>query len=390
MRDSFFTLRTKPRFHYLLLVLALTASVVPVFAAHRVTVEQLHSILLEQKQRNKTDDETARAVRGLELTERLSPSKCAQLLTELQPGRRTILALTLLGDVSAFYDLPSAELPVMDPPDLPAQKVMLKAAVEYVTDYIQRLPNFYATRTTVSFDDSQAAPIDLGARPTPGQLHFTQTTTQEVTFRNGKEELNGVTGPGGSKQQLAPIGLTSWGEFGALQAIILTDSASNELKWSHWEREGDVVVAVFEFKVSQATSHYLVNYCCVRSSEGPDFDHPYIQRDVANAYKAKPAYHGTLSLDPKSGAILRITLEAELKPSDPISQMNIAVQFDKVSLGETSYICPVQSVAVSSTLVGSDVSSAVWKVLRINDVTFTNYHRFGSTVRILPGVSEPQ
>jgi len=35
-------------------------------------------------------------------------------------------------------------------------------------------------------------------------------------------------------------------------------------------------------------------------------------------YTDKPGYHGTLSIDPATGAILRIALEADLKTGDSI------------------------------------------------------------------------
>lgn len=376
----------------LFFLFVISVSAASASAARRVTVEQLHLILEKQKQTNRSDGETAREIANLELTERLSPKRLAQLCSELKPGPKAVLALTLLGDTSAFLDSPLDQLRSMSPPDSDAQKTILSAVYQHTALNVQQLPDFFATRTTRSFDDSQAARTDFGGTPIQGRVHFVGTIDQEITYRNGREELGGAALQAGTKPHSAPAsqGLSSWGEFGALPAIILADSARGRLDWSHWERDVSGAVAVFVYKVPRVESHYLVKYCCVRNSEGLDLDHPYIQRsDVANAYEARPAYHGTLSVDPTSGAILRLTLQAELKTSDPISQMDVAVEFGTVSLGGRSYTCPLQSVAISSTLVGSDTSSAEWKVLRIKDVRFTNYHKFGSTVTILPGNSEP-
>ena len=217
------------------------------------------------------------------------------------------------------------------------------------------------------------------------------TSDQEISFRNGREELvSGNLRHGSEQSHSAPLGLTSWGEFGTLQAIILSDSARGNLRWSHWGRGKSGVQAVFEFAVPQLASHYRVDYCCVRKTEGPDLDHPYIRRDdKANRYTGTPAYHGTASIDPNSGAIQRITLQADFRKADPVSRNDVSVQFGEVKIGDRSYVCPIQSVAISSTLVGSDISSAVWEVLRINDVRFMNYHRFGSTMKVLPGFSQP-
>ena len=375
---------------FLLTIVA--ATVTPTFAAHRITVAQLHSTLGEQQKTTKTDDQTARYIGSLELTERLSPYVLNQLCAEFRPGPKTVLALTLLGDLSVFLDPPADQLPTLRPPDLDTRKAMLGAAVGDVTSKIQRLPDFLAMRTTRSFDDSPLLLIDLGAVPTRRELRFVNAIEQEITFRNGREELGDAMPAASSNQKRAlfPNGLSSWGEFGMLQAIILADSANGDLKWSHWEHGALGVEAVFDFSVPQIASHYLLDYCCIRSSSGPDLDHPYIRRDKANSYRGTPAYHGTLSLDPATGAILRITLQAELKKSDPITRYNISVQFGEVEIGGKPYICPIQSVAVSLTRVGSETSSSEWEVLRVNDVGFTNYRRFGSTVTLVPGFSEPQ
>jgi hypothetical protein len=356
-------------------------------------VAQLHSILSEQKEASKGDAEIARQISGLELTERLSPYRLNQFRAEFQPEPKTLLALTLLSDISAFLDPPSDDLLILSPPDPSARKTMLEAAVKYVINNIQRLPNFLATKTTRSFDDSPPVQFDFGTQPLRGGLHFVNAVNQEITFRNGREQLADATSAQGSQLSSASVlrGLTSWGEFGTLQAIILADSAKGELNWSHWERGDLGDEAVFDFTVSEAASHYSVDYCCVRNVDGPDLDHPYIRRgDSLNQYKGKPAYHGSLSIDPRTGAILRITLRPEFRKSDPISRNDVAVQFDEVKIGSQSFICPIQSVAISSTLVGSEISSAVWQVLRVNDSSFSKYRKFGSTAKILPGFSEPK
>ena len=300
----------------LILIAMFVASAFPAFAAHRITVGQLHTILVEQKKTSKRDEEVARQIGGLELSERLSPFRLSQFCAELQPGPKTVLALTILGDLSAFLDLPADELPSVSQPDFVARKAMLGATVKYEANNIQRLPNFFATRTTRSFDDSPTVPINFGVPPLRGGLHFVDRIDQEIAFRNGREELSGSTLESGSKQSRSssPRGLSSWGEFGTLQAIILADAAKGELKWSHWERGASGVEAVFDFAVPQSASHYLVDYCCVRKSEGPDPDHPYIRRDAtANAYKATPAYHGTVSLDPLLGQFYALHCKPSLR-----------------------------------------------------------------------------
>ncbi len=103
----------------------------------------------------------------------------------------------------------------------------------------------------------------------------------------------------------------------------------------------------------------------------------------ANSYHGTPSYHGNLYLDPATGSVLRVTIESELKPSDPIMRAATSVQYGPVEIGGNSYICPVHSIAISLTKshAGGDMSDM--EILRINEVSFTDYHRFGSTSRII-------
>ena len=94
------------------------------------------------------------------------------------------------------------------------------------------------------------------------------------------------------------------------------------------------------------------------------------------------------SPDPATDAIY-VYAAGRIQNSYSISRKDVSVQFGEVKIAGKSYICAIQSVAVSSTLVRSKASLAEWEVLRILDVGFTNYHKFGSTVTVLPGFSEP-
>ena len=136
--------------------------------------------------------------------------------------------------------------------------------------------------------------------------------------------------------------------------------------------------AVFHYDVPQAVSHYEVDYCCAW------------QRNEA-AYHGKPGYHGDLFVDPFTGAIVRVTLEADMGDAQVITYAAIAVNYGKVDIGGSTYICPVRSVAISAAqdregkIVGGSAP-----VRRINEVSFSNYRRFGSTSRIVADGQDEQ
>jgi VWFA-related protein len=129
----------------------------------------------------------------------------------------------------------------------------------------------------------------------------------------------------------------------------------------------------------------------------------------AKVFHETPGYHGALSIDPTTGAILRITLAAELKDDDPITRAAIVVQYGPVMIGDRNYICPIRSLAFSMEQAGTSggrnsanaSSKAVddaWgspvshpdnsPVLLVNETSFSHYHRLGTSIRMVADAPE--
>src|ERR1035438_3705746 len=102
--------------------LFLAAIALPAFTADRVTVLQLEKLLAAAE--SKPDAEIAKQLSGLELTERLSSARLAQLRAGLS-GEKAQQALLALADTSAFLQLPPAEIPATATPDTAAQRHMM-------------------------------------------------------------------------------------------------------------------------------------------------------------------------------------------------------------------------------------------------------------------------
>jgi hypothetical protein len=347
-------------------------------------VEQLQQTLAAQRAANKADGDMAAQVASLELTEQLTAPTLDRMTTDFKLGPKAVQTLELLADNSILLAPPAGELPADAKPDIATQRTMINAALTYVAGTLHHLPDFLATRATLSFDDSPLVVGHSGFAPR-ADLHQVGTFSRDITYRNGREVFDSADAATGSKHKAAPgpPGLSSWGEFGPVLAIVLTDSIKGRVTWSRWERTSAGQVAVFHFTVPKEASHYAVDFCCAWKS----MDDLGVS-DPANkplAYHDTPGYHGELYLDPANGAILRIALEAELKDSDLITRAAVSVQYGKVEIGGNSYLCPVRSVAISAdrNRPGKTEGGADAQVTRINEVTFINYHRFGSTVRVL-------
>jgi hypothetical protein len=182
---------------------------------------------------------------------------------------------------------------------------------------------------------------------------------------------------------------------------VLLDAAQNKLEWSRWEQGPAGPEAVFRYAVPKVKSHYDVRYCCFAESYGFEI----------SVFHQLTGYHGEMTVDPDTGSILRLTLQAELKPTDPLSRADLLVEYAPVEIGGQTYICPVRSVALSLARVAEKVQdmplrtspggpggslnpSAISQVAAtstvlgprqtlLNDIAFEQYHMFRSDSHLL-------
>ena len=127
-------------------------------AITQVSVAQLEQTLMAATSTHKGDAAIARQIHGLVLSERLTENTLARLSANLKAGSKAALALHLLADQSTFLDQPASELPTTPAPDEAAQKQMIAAVRNYVSQTALHLPNFLATRTEYRFDNSLVPP----------------------------------------------------------------------------------------------------------------------------------------------------------------------------------------------------------------------------------------
>jgi VWFA-related protein len=378
------------------LLLFLAGMVTPALAVKRVTVDQLQQILAGMH--GMRDEEAARQLSNFELTERLSTDKFALWESDLR-GPEARLSLTNLARESVFLDLPRGEIPILPPPDFPEQRRIMAVAVDYVSKTIHQLPNFSATRETTRFEDT---PQGYGPNRSfvPYQpLHPVGSSSATTTYRDGEEVADSSTG---QKPQQPAVGLKTSGEFGPILATALLDGAQSKLTWNHWEQGAHGLEAIFAFKVPKEKSHYQVTFCCV--SQGAT-------NRVLQLYSG---YHGEIAVDPATGAVLRLTLEADLKSDASMTRADIMVEYGQVDIGDKTYVCPTRSVSMSivpadvfrssaggiglgaflqegalrnSQLSGSDgttVESAPGtSKTELNEVVFSQYHLFRADTRML-------
>ena len=350
----------------------------PNLAARRVTVAQLEQVLAAA--RGQSDAELARQLSDLVLTERLSYKKLSSWTASLR-GKKSRQELVALADVSSFLEPPPAEVAADVAPDESAQKSMISLTVDYLNETIHKLPDFYATRTTVRYEETPqysdpSAPVKY--RP----LHAAVSSKATVLYRSGKE----VVDSGGAKGQkgIADDGyLHTYGVFGPLLNTV-TDAIASGLTWSHWEVGAGEPHAVFVYQIPAERSRYQVGACCLPDGDG------------TSPFEENVGYHGEIAIDPTSGAILRLELVADLKSTTPLVRSDIMIEYAPVEIGGKTYICPVRSVSVSRgrsviPLTEWDESFRTYGpyATMLNDVAFEGYHVFRAKSRVLTG-SKPE
>jgi VWFA-related protein len=402
----------------LIVLAALAAFTFPAGAARRITVAQLDQTLATEVSAHRSDADVAQKIGKVELSERLTGATLDRFAAKLPLGPRTALALQLLADQSAFLDPPPAELPATEAPDAATQQRMLEAARLYSVKTWSRMADFFVTRTTNRFDNTPQV-LHQGDWPVRLGLHPVGSATREVTFRNGKEVLDTAEGTAGGNTASQELGLRSWGEFGPALTVVLTDTQNQRVVFSHWELTPGGLAAVFRYEVPRDASHYSVTFNN-QNETGISGSHllysgnrraPLVA-DMPRTTEMRtatdtPGYHGEIAIDPSTGAVLRLTIEADLSSGDPLMRAATMIEYGPVTLGGRQFICPMRSLAISLEPVAfygcgsqgpastESVDDATWgmskglcgnePVLLVNETSFTQYHRLGSTTRILTG-----
>ena len=355
-----------------LTVLTLLAGLaLPLGATEQVSVKDLAMKLANSHSHQ--DGRLARELYNLRLTERLSTARLVALEAGL-PGEESRHALLALADSSAFLNLPAADISAAPPLDAAAQQELIQRAIGYLKKEMPLWPDFMATQKEIQFSDAPAKTPKKSTKEPDDRLHIVYESSATVRFLGGKEELS----PGpmvGKTAAPARATLAVQGVFGPIFSVALKDVLVSRPSWNHWESGVAGPMAVFQYRVPQDSSHYVVQ----------DSENQGILAPVA-------AYHGQIGIDPSTGAILRLTLIAEQRPNSPVARADILIEYSPQKLGGKSYICPKKSVAVSLArdevplegLYTYPISSLPPFKLELNDTDYADYHLFRTEMHILP------
>lgn len=258
-------------------------------------------------------------------------------------------------DVNGVTRLPGG--PQVGPPDgdyshapqriAPSGDDFIDDAREAAFSFSETLPNYVVKQYTTRY----ATSVARGGRTSWQAL---DTVTADVLEVDGSEQYKNILVNG--KPPLRDVEKTgSWsrGEFSSLQLDVLSPLTRADF---HGKRATTIVnrpAFRYDFSVEQPNSHWHVE------SEGQSY---------------LPAYTGSIWIDKESHRTLRIELAAQGMPRNfPLDQVESAVDYDFVVIGDGKYLLPVHSEALSC---GRGVGCTR------NVIEFRNYKKFTADTSI--------
>lgn len=327
-----------------------------------------------------SDADLTKQLDGMELTERLSTAQLAELQKQM-PGKKARGALEVVADASMFLAPPADEILSSPEPDMATQREMISRSIDYVKTAIPRFPNSIATRTTVQYHEI-ATDKDETWKTATGDEALREGEIDEATIRisNGREREE-KTSRKNVSDKLGVQKLNTIGTFGPILVTVVGAATSphSEITWSRWEKGPEGPLAVFRYRVPEETPLFSAEFCCLAT----DFDRV--------PFKKRAPFHGEFAVNPATGAIMRLTIQADLGWRLPLHQSDVMVEYTPVVRGSRTFICPSRSVSISrqrKTMVihewgeGFKVYAPFETIL--NEMRFEKYRIFGSTSRILP------
>jgi hypothetical protein len=243
-------------------------------------------------------------------------------------------------ETAASLPPPQPETPA---PQAPQPDPLIEQARNVIAEYNEKLPNYICQQVTTRYY-STTHPVSWVA---------TDVVSANVVFENGTEHYRNVKVNGKeSKKGILQIGGTSSrGEF----ATMLTGLFAPSTNARFYPRRDDVIAglgaAMYDYDVAREHSFWTVE---------------------KGSQVLKPAFHGSVWIEKKTGRVLRIEMEAREIPDEfPLDTIESALDYQYVRLGDVrKYILPVHSEFLSCER-GSPVCVK-------NSTDFRNYEKFSS------------
>jgi hypothetical protein len=217
---------------------------------------------------------------------------------------------------------------------------LIQKASDAALDFTQTLPNYVVQEVASRYESTTS----------PASWHAIDVVSADLVFENYKENYRNITINGKpTNKPLEETGAWSTGEFGTLLIDLFSPATAADFHYRRDGRTSGVDAKIYDFEVKRENSHWDIHF---------------------NSQSYTPAYVGSAWVDPKTGRVLRIEIEAKGFPSTfPADHVESATDYSYVRLGDAQqYLLPVHAEILSCQRGTSNCSK--------NTIDFRNYHKY--------------
>jgi len=260
-------------------------------------------------------------------------------------------ALETISRPSGPLDISASANSILRPPDEEITALLAEAA-QNANSYWDSLPNFTCQQVTERFAGSTRGDKWDQIDAITGRLDYFDRQEhwefQEYEKDHKKHHDNDFD---------PRHGISDFGIFGGVMRGIFRPASKANISWFENDTLGKATVQVFKYRVAKENSNF--------SLRASSMEVTFV------------GYHGMVYIDSGTGEVRRITQIADDVPKGyPIYETLVSTDYDYVSIGGQRYLLPIgaQVVLRERNHRGK---------LELNQIQFTDFHRFRSTSRIL-------
>ena len=218
---------------------------------------------------------------------------------------------------------------------------LIRRAADAAMEFTETLPSYFCSElVTRSQSESKPAnfqPIDV--------------VSMEVLYKDGREDYRNIqiNGKKAVKKIEETGGAWSTGEFGTVLVDLFSPATGATFHFRRDSRAGGIMAKMYDFEVIRENSHWNIH---------------------SGSQSYKPAYTGSVWIDPGTSRVLRIEMEAKGFPAEfPVDHVESATDYQNIRLGDAKqYLLPVHAETLSCQRGTANCSR--------NVIDFRNYHKY--------------
>jgi hypothetical protein len=234
----------------------------------------------------------------------------------------------------------------------PSVDPLIQKAREAAGSFSDKLPNYICKEYMARFA-STSHPVDWEAL---------DVVSTDIVYEDGRERYRDVAinGKLTHKQIEELSGSWSTGEFATVLRDLLSPTSAADFRLRSESNAAGMKARIYDFEVQQANSHWHVQVA---------------------SQSMNPGYKGSVWIEPDSGRVLRIEMQARSLPEEfPLDTVETAVDYENVRIAGGQFLLPVHAENLSCQRGTSDCS--------LSKIDFRNYHKYEAESSVAFGGSK--